>query len=71
METAEIVRLQTQVQNAKEWLTRVEESHKEEIPLRDLEKLVKAGRQIPVNFGEPFERVHNRKEAALGLQTRI
>lgn len=44
LETAEIVRLQTQVQNAKEWLARVEESRGEEITLKDLEKLVKAGR---------------------------
>ena len=44
METVEIVKLQTQVQNAKEWLARVEESHGEDITLKDLEKLVKAGK---------------------------
>ena len=71
LETAEIVRLQMQVQNAKEWLSRVEESHGVDISLKDLEKLVKAGKQVPVNFGEPYERVSDRMKQALGLQQRI
>ena len=71
LETAEISKLHAQVINAKEWLARVEESHREEIPLRELERLVKAGKGIPVNFGSEFERISNRVDDATKLQKKI
>ena len=71
LETAEISKLHAQVSNAKEWLARVEESHQEEMPLRELERLVKAGRGIPVNFGAEFERISNRVDDATKLQKKI
>ena len=71
METAEIVRLDAQVANAHEWLAKVKESQDVDYPLRELERLVRSGKSLPVKFGEPYDTASKRLAMSLDLQKRI
>lgn len=39
----------------------------EECSLKDLDKLVKAGKALPVNFGDAFQQINLRLKQALEL----
>ena len=67
LETPEILKLDTQVSNAHEWLAKVKESQDGDITLKDLERLVKAGKSLPVKFGEPYDIICKRLSLALDL----
>ena len=71
LETPELIKLDAQVANAYEWADRVEQSMDSEIALRDLEKLVNSGKQLPVNFGKKYEALCKRYQDAKGLEKRI
>lgn len=65
--TPEISRLQGQLQNSYEWLVKVAEAEDVESTLKDLEKLLKCGKSLPVNFGEPFFKLSLRLKQAQDL----
>ena len=69
--TSEILKLSSQILNAQEWITKVEESHEQELSLKDLDKLVKQGKSLPVNFEQVSQRLNKRYKDALSLQQRI
>ena len=72
LETPEILKLDAQVANAHDWLAEVTESLSGgEFPLRALEKLVRAGKSLPVNFGEPYDQACKRLQMSQDLQKRI
>jgi len=71
LETPELLKLDQQVVSARDWLAKVERSQGAEISLKDLDKLVRSGKQLPVKFGEPFEGLCERLNKALDLQQRI
>ena len=71
LETPEILKLDAQVANAHDWLAEVKESQSGEFPLRALEKLVRSGKSLPVNFGEPYDEACERLAMSVDLQKRI
>lgn len=71
LETQEIVKLESQVASAQEWLTKAVQSLGVEMPLKEQEKLMKAGRALPVRFGEPYDKVCDRYAKSIDLQKRI
>ena len=48
LETPEFIKLEAQLANAYDWLDKVKESNDHEIALRDLERLLKSGKSLPV-----------------------
>lgn len=54
-----------------DWLEKAKPAAEEEISLKELDRLVKLGKTLSANLGEPFECVNSRLKQALDLQNRI
>ena len=65
--TPEIQRLYAQLSNSHDWLQKAECMLYEECALKDLDKLVKLGKTLPVNFGETFHKLNQRLKQAFEL----
>lgn len=69
--TPEIKRLYVQLANCHDWLQKAESMLSEECSLKDLDKLIKLGKTLPVHLGETFHKLHHRSKQAFDLQGRI
>jgi hypothetical protein len=54
-----------------DWLEKAKPAAEEEISLKELDRIVKLGKTLSANLGEPFECVNSRLKQALDLQNRI
>lgn len=61
------MKLEAQIVSARDWLGKVKESQDGPIVLKELERLVRSGKQLPVKFGEPYEQSFKRLNMALDL----
>jgi DNA-binding SARP family transcriptional activator len=67
LQTPEILKLKTYIGQAEEWITKAQDHLTLQVSLKDLDKILKHGKSLPLNFEQVYSDLEARHKKALAL----